>query len=262
MGPCLSRARLPRALRRTWYPHHTFRNTNGRFTMKTKLQTIIGSLALIGALSISAASAFAQDRLTVDQFFKKLSAHYAEIKDYEASVSIKTSKGLMAGTIAYKAPTQMRLDFTQPKGQTILYNGDTLIVYVPDLNATLSQKTSTTSGASAASGDGLKMLGRSYSPAYEKTPDPVPLPGSETELVVRIVLSRNAVAEGFRTIILSVNPQTLLIRRMEGLTIGGESIVYDFTDIRLNQGLADTRFLYDPPASANQYNNFLFSPEM
>lgn len=230
--------------------------------MKTRLRYVLAALTLVLTLIVAVAAAGAQDRLTVDQFFRKLSERYAGIKDYEAAISVQTSKGLMTGTIAYKTPTWMRLDFTQPAGQTIVYNGDTLIVYVPELNATLSQKTTPTSGASAASGEGLKMLGRSYTPAYEKTPDPVPLPGSDSETVVRLVFSRNAVAEGFRTIILSVNPDTMLIRRMEGLTIAGESIVYDFTNIRLDQGLADTRFLYDPPASANQYNDFLFSVEM
>jgi len=34
--------------------------------------------------------------------------------------------------------------------------------------------------------------------------------------------------------------------------------VFNFTDIKLNQGIAETVLIYDSPASANLYNNFLF----
>jgi outer membrane lipoprotein-sorting protein len=90
---------------------------------------------------------------------------------------------------------------------------------------------------------------------------PTPLPGAKDELVIRLVLSRLTVAEGFRTIILSIDPETMLIRRMEGVTLAGDLITYDYRNTRVNQGINDMRFLYDSPASANTYNNFLFSTE-
>jgi outer membrane lipoprotein-sorting protein len=48
---------------------------------------------------------------------------------------------------------------------------------------------------------------------------------------------------------------------MEGVTLAGDLITYDYKNTRVNQGINDTRFLYDSPASANTYNNFLFSTE-
>jgi hypothetical protein len=48
---------------------------------------------------------------------------------------------------------------------------------------------------------------------------------------------------------------------MEGTTLAGDLIMYDFTGIKLDQGVPDTRFIYDSPASANMYNNFLFSSD-
>jgi len=35
--------------------------------------------------------------------------------------------------------------------------------------------------------------------------------------------------------------------------------VFTFSDYKLNQGIPDQRFIYDPPSSANVYNNFLLS---
>lgn len=218
------------------------------------------SIQLAAALTLAAAVASAQDIMTADQFFKQVSARYATIQDYEAVVAIKTAKQSMEGTVLYKAPTLMRVDFTQPAGQVFVYNGESLVVYVPEFRAILNQQVSGTTGASAATGEGLRMLGRNYSIAYETGPTPTVLPGGgEGDLVVRLVLSRLTVAEGFRTIILSIDPTTLLIRRMEGTTLAGDLMTYDFSDVKLDRGIAATRFLYDSPASANVYNDFIFS---
>ena len=228
---------------------------NGRLFVVKAFKLIL----LAGLLTVT--QVMAQDILTADKFFKDVSAKYSAIKDYEASVSVIAGKQTMAGTVIYKAPSLMRMDFTDPASQVIVYDGQSMVVYVPEFRAILSQQTSTTSSAAAATGDGLRMLGRNYSISYETSPTPVPLPGAEGESVIRLTLSRLTVAEGFRTITLSINPSTLLIRRMDGMTLAGDLISYDFKNIRLDQDIPATRFIYDSPASANVYNNFLFSSE-
>jgi outer membrane lipoprotein-sorting protein len=55
-----------------------------------------------------------------------------------------------------------------------------------------------------------------------------------------------------------VAPDTYLIRRIEGRTIAETLVRFDFLDVKINQGIPEQRFLYDSPASANLYNNFLF----
>jgi outer membrane lipoprotein-sorting protein len=50
----------------------------------------------------------------------------------------------------------------------------------------------------------------------------------------------------------------MLIRRLEGWTVSNDKIVFDFQNIRVNQGISADKFAYDAPASANVYNNFLF----
>jgi outer membrane lipoprotein-sorting protein len=224
------------------------------FVVKAFLLVVLTSL--IGITGV-----MGQDILTADKFFKDVSAKYSAIKDYEALVNVIAGKQTMAGTVIYKAPSLMRLDFSEPASQVIVYDGQSLVIYVPEFRAILSQQTSTTSSAAAATGDGLRMLGRNYSISYETGPTPVPLPGAEAESVIRLILSRLTVAEGFRTITLSIDPATLLIRRMDGMTLAGDLISYDFKKIVLDQDIPATRFIYDSPASANVYNNFLFSSE-
>jgi outer membrane lipoprotein-sorting protein len=202
-----------------------------------------------------------QTILTADQFFRQLSENYAAIRDYEATVTVDSSRSTMTGTIIYKSPSLMRLDFTQPARQVAIYNGTELLIYVPEFNAVLRQVTST-SGASAsaiATSEGLRMLSRSYTITYVTGPVPEPLDAGSSERVINLVLTRRSVADGFRTINLSIDPERLLIRRMRGVTLSNEVITLNFTNIKTNVGLSDVRFIYEYPSSANSYNNFLFN---
>jgi outer membrane lipoprotein-sorting protein len=203
---------------------------------------------------------FAQSQiLTAGAFFKTLSEFYSAILDYEAAMTISAGRTTMAGRVSYKKPELLRIDFTSPRDQVIVYNGDMLTIYLPGNSATLSQAGSGSSrGTNLATAQGLNLMSRYYNIAYETGADPVPLePGSE-ELVVRLILTRKSASEEFRTIKLSVNPNSRLIRRVEAAA-RSEIFVFSFSDYRLNQGISDQRFIYDPPASANDYNNFLFA---
>jgi outer membrane lipoprotein-sorting protein len=102
---------------------------------------------------------------------------------------------------------------------------------------------------------------RSYTIAWETNPEPVPLDPGSGELVERLSLVRKNVSDGLKTIKLSIDPETKLIRRIEGWTIANEKIVFNFTGIKTNVGLSANRFMYDTPATANVYNNFLFKSD-
>jgi outer membrane lipoprotein-sorting protein len=105
------------------------------------------------------------------------------------------------------------------------------------------------------------MLKRNYTVTFESSPAPQSLEGATGETAVRLVLSRSSAAEGFKTIKLYVTPDTKLIRRIEGWTIAGDKLTFDFTGIKTNMGIPASRFVYDSPASANVYNNFLFKSD-
>jgi outer membrane lipoprotein-sorting protein len=176
----------------------------------------------------------------------------------------------MTGDLSYLTPYYLRIDFSVPKDQVILYDGNLLTIYLPGYRAVLNQS-APSSGANLATAQGLSLLRRNYSPSYLSSPDPVPLdasPGdgntkqpaaSKPEMVIKIRLVPRSTSEGFTRLILSVDPSTDLIRRIESTTIAGKNISFDFTNIKLNQGIPAMRFVYDSPATANNYDNFLFS---
>lgn len=223
-----------------------------------KKSIILASLAFL----LAAVGLFAQEIVTAEQFFNKVSDNYATINDYEASIQISSGTQPMNGKLSFRAPALLRIDFSQPAEQVIVFDGQRLVVYIPQYRAVLQQETGANSvgaGAAAlASRDGLSMMKRTYSLAWEFSPQPVPLDTGSQEMVQRLMLTRKSAAEGFTTIRLSISPATLLIRRIEGWTVANEKITFDFASIKLNQGIPATRFLYDAPASANVYNNFLF----
>ncbi|MDR2897875.1 MAG: outer-membrane lipoprotein carrier protein LolA [Spirochaetaceae bacterium] len=208
-------------------------------------------------------TAFAQQILTAGSFFQSVSENYGGLRDYEATIKITAAKNDMEGRISFKRPNLLRIDFTRPDEQVIVFNGDVLTIYLVELNAVLNQYVSSSgggvSGANLATPQGLSLMSRYYTIAYKTGQDPVPLEPDSEEMVVQLLLSRKNTSEGFRTLTLSVDPDTRLIRRIEGTTVTNDVFLFDFTNYALNQGIPDTRFIYDAPSSANNYNNFLFA---
>ena len=215
---------------------------------------------LIALFMLFSASLFAQGITTASAYFKTISEYYSTLKDYEANFEIKVEKQETAGRLSFKAPDLLRLDYTNPEEQVICYNGDTLTIYLPDSDAVLQQNITGDTGAEAlTTPQGLSLLSHYYTVAYETGQNAEPLEDGSDEMVVKFILTRKSASEAFRYINIAVSEQTKLIRRMEAVTPKGEVILFDFYDYVLNQDITDQRFIYDPPSSANNYNNFLFS---
>jgi outer membrane lipoprotein-sorting protein len=204
---------------------------------------------------------YAQEIVTAEKYLEAVSERYGGVKDYEAHVVIRSGNTDMPGQISYLSPNFLRIDFTRPESQVIVFNGEQLTVYLPEYRAVLNQEISRSSsagGASLASAQGLTLLRRNYVPAFVSGPEPEPLDEGSRESVVKLRLTRRNVSEGFREIILSIDPDTHLIRRIQGTTIADALVRFDFSNIRTNLGIPEGRFIYDSPASANVYNNFMF----
>jgi len=203
--------------------------------------------------------------VTAEKYLESVSERYDSIKDYEARAVIRSDSADMTGNLSYVEPNLLRIDFTDPPEQVLVFNGDVLTVYIPKLRAVMNQavaplrrSTTPAGGASLASAQGLQLLRRGYVAAFVSGPDPVPLDDKTPDPTVKLRLTRRLTSEGFREIILSIDPATLLIRRIEGRTIADAQVRFDFTNIKINVGIPEQRFIYDSPASANLYNNFLF----
>jgi len=209
-------------------------------------------------------TANAQEIITAERYLETVSERYSGIRDYEALIAIRSGSSEMQGNVSYLSPSFLRIDFKRPAEQVIVFNGELLTVYLPEYRAVLNQnitpsrRSSASGGASFASSQGLSLLRRNYVASFVSSPDPVRLDENSNEEVIKLRLARRSISEGFREIILSISPATKLIRRIEGRTIADVNVRFDFTNIRTNVGIPELRFLYDSPASAYVYNNFLF----
>lgn len=201
--------------------------------------------------------------VTANEFLSMVSAQYGSINDYEAQVTITKGKEKMRGTLYYKTPALLRINFDSPKDQVLVVDKEKLVIYIPKYRVIMQQKLKKkggVSGAGLASREGLKILRKNYTVAYLESPDFVPLEDGSEEMVIKLKFVWRSADEGFRQLIMSVG-QDNLIRRMLCVTADYTEMQFDFTDIRTNEGIPDTRFDYDSPASANVFENFLFDAE-
>ncbi|MDR2841834.1 MAG: outer membrane lipoprotein carrier protein LolA [Spirochaetaceae bacterium] len=194
--------------------------------------------------------------VTAEDYLKQVSNKYAGFSDFEAKIRIRNGSEDMYGTLSHRAPAFLKIEFTSPADQMIIFTGDRLTVYLPGYRAILNQSVSG-GGAGLATSGGLTIMRRNFAPSYITGPEPTALEDSG-EKVVKLRLTRRLGSEGFRELILAINPSTLLIRRITATTVGGGVITFDFTDIKTNIGMPETRFIYDSPGNANVYNNFLY----
>ncbi|MBQ5802534.1 MAG: outer membrane lipoprotein carrier protein LolA [Clostridia bacterium] len=171
----------------------------------------------------------------------------------------------MKGKVSFKRPDMLRIDFSEPESQVIVFNGERLVIYLPKADAILSQTVSSDSeagGANLATPQGLSLMNRYYSIGYENSPNAEPLDtdNPKSEKVIKLILSRKNSSEGFRYIRLAISPKTKLIRRVQATSANTEEdFIFNFSNYTLNNSIPDTRFLYDTPSDANTYDNFLFS---
>ena len=218
------------------------------------------SVLFVAAFLIST-TLWSQGITTASAYFKQISEYYGSLKDYEADFEIKIEKQETAGKLSYKAPDLLRMDYSTPENQVICFNGDMLTIYLPDSSAVLQQSITQENGsaASLSTPQGLSLLSRYYTVAYETGQTAEPLEKGSDEMVVKFILTKKSNTEAFKYIKIAVNEDTKLIRRIEAVTPKNETFIFNFFDYKVNQDISDARFIYDPPSSANNFNNFLFA---
>lgn len=207
---------------------------------------------------------WSQDIMTAPQYFQQISEKYGTIQDYRGTIIITKEDSVMTGEISFQAPDKLRIDFSKPEDQILVTDGENLSVYIPRLSVIMEQELKPGGDvgmSSAASQAGLEQLKKSYNIAFTNEGRRLVSLDNETpEKVTKLILKWKSSREAFRELVISID-QNSLIRRIEGLTVDENTIVFDFTDLVINQGLPENHFVFDNEASANIINNFLFSPE-
>jgi len=122
-------------------------------------------------LILTPIAGFGQEITTAEQYLGMVSEVYGGIRDYEARINIRSGSSEMYGTVIHLSPSYLRIDFTKPADQVIVFNGELLTIYLPEYRAVLNQtvnqsRRNSASGASMASAQGLILLRRNYVPSF------------------------------------------------------------------------------------------------
>ena len=202
-----------------------------------------------------------QELLTPSKFFEGVSGEFGDIRDYQANITIDQNDGeiIMSGTLIYKSPNKLRIDFTEPREQVLAMDGQILRIYIPMYSYVLEQPIKRSTNPSilfTGSEQELSYLKDNYNVAYLVGPDPVPLDEDSDEMVVKLKFQSHTTAEGFKQLEIAFSEQGM-IRRVKGKTLNG-NLVMDFTKIATNLNIPDARFDYKAPPNANVFNDFLF----
>jgi outer membrane lipoprotein-sorting protein len=198
----------------------------------------------------------AQEILTAGRYLEQVSERYASIRTYVAQITIQSGGSQMSGRLYAMMPNFLRIDFSYPAEQVVLYDGESLMIFLPGERAILNQTTAG-QGANVATARGLNLLQRNYVPAFVVGPAPVAIEPGSNEMVIKLKLARRSPGEGFTEIIMDISPDTKLIRRITGRTITDTTVRFDFSGVSLNSGIPERLFVFESPPASNMYNNFL-----
>ncbi len=196
---------------------------------------------------------------TADNFMEKVSKKYSEFKDFQANINIFKQQEKSKGVLYSKPPNKLRINFTVPLGQIISSDGEDFYVYIPQQNVVLYQKKNKgTSTGSFVSSSGLNLLLTKYIVSYEDKPRFVSVKiGLQMMPVMKIKLQWRSPSQSFREMILFIG-RDLLLYRVDAITYNRTNVKFVFSNIQVNKGIPDARFVYDPPATAHLVEDFLF----
>jgi len=202
----------------------------------------------------------AQDLINAADIFNRVSNIYAKLNDLQASIRITRGDKTQSGVLYYSSHNLLKIEFYEPSKQVILVNRDNLQIYIPSQQTILEQQFDNSNTGLASSG-GFSILKSNYSVSFAEA-GLVPLSAGSSEQVYKLSLYPYAGSkEGFKYIILSVLPDSYLIRRIEAVNIKNERIIFDYSSILVNPGIPIARFSIDTPNLTNVYPDFLYGTE-
>jgi chaperone LolA len=222
------------------------------------IQLIKKYIIVIFAGLLVSGYALAQTEIqTAAQFFEQVAQKYA-VSDFVADIGYSNESGDQSGTLYYKEPNMLRINFTNPEGRVLNSDGTRITVYFPSLRVALMSplRRGDLGLTDTVTPEGLYLMQENYSISYLETRNPVPLEEGSDEMVIKLRLTPRSSREGFRQLDISVGTNGY-IRRIIGLNQEYREIQIDFYNIRTNQNIPDAFFDYDPPPEANVLNNFL-----
>ncbi len=192
---------------------------------------------------------------------RQMQSKFKTLKGYQAdfTLSIKdTNKTrVSSGTATYGEGGKLNFTFSQPAGDLIVSNGQTLFVYVARLRAVGRQplKAKDKDGKSlygAGTSEGLSNLFRRYHYRFDKPEQPREVEGGKFYI---LELKEKEITGGYDKITLFVHTDSYLIHKMRASSPSGRSVELTFANIKLNPPIDAKLFQFKEPDNAKIVDN-------
>jgi outer membrane lipoprotein-sorting protein len=207
--------------------------------------------AICALLALPLFAAKVADPGSLDEVIKKVQEQQRKTTTLQADFRQEKELALLSkpevstGTFVYSKPNNVLWSYAAPKRVQMLIANGTLTTYYPDLNKVekldvkrFEDRIFKYMGATGA----IDELARYFDFTFTNKP-------SETVYVLDLKPKTGAVAKRVQRIKLWIDKKTYLTTKIEYVEGDGDITRYAFTNIRVNQPVAQSRFVLNLPAN-------------
>lgn len=194
--------------------------------------------------------------VSINDIKSLMAEKFESIIDYTADFKWINGNVHYYGSIQYKKPDMILLNFEEPREQKIISNGKTLYIYIPYLKVVAQQSLGEDTESTileTTSEKGLAKLFEEYSFSFFDNSELQPF-GSI--MAYHLKLQQKKPQVGFKKMDIWV-AQNGLILQSNGDSPGGVNVSLSFSNIRLNTELPDYIFDFEVPADAQIIRNLI-----
>ncbi|MGZ8830938.1 MAG: LolA family protein [Thermoanaerobaculia bacterium] len=215
--------------------------------MKRSITAALCAVALAAPLSAAKKPA----PVTIEQVVKKVQEQQRKTRTLQATFRQEKELALLAkpevstGTFVYSKPNNVLWNYDAPKRVTMLIANGTLTTYYPDLNKVESvdvkrfeDRIFKYMGASGT----IDELGRYFDFTFTDN-------AANPSYVLDLTPKSRVVARRVQRIKIWIDKQSYLTDKIEYVEGDGDKTRYEFTNIKVNQPVEQSRFTLNLPAS-------------
>ncbi len=211
------------------------------------LNKYIQMIAIVALFSATTALGAGGQKIDLETVVSRLQDNYKDIKDYRADfVQEAKIKGyprpqISSGEVFYKKPGMMRWNYDKPEPQEIVTDGKVLWMYSPSLDQVMKADFAMTSQSKVAEAflSGMGNISKDFNIAIENSKD------KKADII--LMLTPKDESDPVKSIELSVDRETIYVRKSVMTDIYGNVTKVSFSDFKVNTGIEKKLFDFVPP---------------
>jgi outer membrane lipoprotein-sorting protein len=215
----------------------------------------LAALLLTATIWLIPAANWSEDKfdfVVAKDVVKNILKEFKSYNTYQADFKIISKKGkktkVRQGTIYFRKPDKVRMDFSRPRRQSVVSDGETVWIYVPRLKLLGKQELKSEGDEGFFSKKipiGLERLFSLYHYSFtkKKQPSQASVAGQKGKYYT-LSLKQTVMTSGFREMTLWVN-QNYRIQQVKARTALGKDVTMSFAKIKTGIDLKESLFVFN-----------------